>query len=550
MAAASRTLLCGCLIMASAAAASAQTTPSAQIADPEERVELIMGDLPAQGSPTYQSLIRHAGDAIGQVLPLTRCEMWSVRRKHLDILKQEAAKLNVTVKELGADWNSVLQPMGKAQAVDGKSKEMMDMAMQSKATAGVGMMEPKAANMVEYALTKGMDASGKASSPMSVKIALNDKISVTAVRRSVEIKGNRCVWRGVVDGTDQPVTILWWGSGRMTGTIHHNDRIYQLKQMGKDMIGVVETMTDKMPDEHPRMSRQRMRKMNMRRDTMYERGEASAGRPRPKRGATQDLEDDASNLGKRRPRGMRTAAIDPKAATAPVRGREPASGAAPKVIIDVMAVYTSKASAHYGDIKLDLVELAIDDTNESFRQSGIENVEVRLVHTHKTDYDESTGEHFDHVWRMVDRGDGYMEELPALRDQHKADVVLLIVDDGRGCGLATRVAADASEAFAVVHHECAATTYSFAHEIGHIIGARHDRKLDKSTTPFPFGHGYVEPNLKWRTMMSYRRSCDGCPRLPIWSTPAKVVKDQPAGDETQNNARVIRENAVRVARFR
>ena len=42
-----------------------------------------------------------------------------------------------------------------------------------------------------------------------------------------------------------------------------------------------------------------------------------------------------------------------------------------------------------------------------------------------------------------------------------------------------------NEAYAVVHHECAATSYSIAHEIGHIIGARHDRSLDQNGARSP-----------------------------------------------------------------
>ena len=50
-------------------------------------------------------------------------------------------------------------------------------------------------------------------------------------------------------------------------------------------------------------------------------------------------------------------------------------------------------------------------------------------------------------------------------------------DDSKGCGLSTRVFADADEAFSVVHHECATMNYSVAHEIGHLIGARHELEL-------------------------------------------------------------------------
>ena len=89
-----------------------------------------------------------------------------------------------------------------------------------------------------------------------------------------------------------------------------------------------------------------------------------------------------------------------------------------------------------------------------------------------------SGSHFEHVFRFADKGDGYMDEVHALRDQHKADISALIVHDPNGCGLSAAVAPPADRAFTVVHHECAALSYSLAHEIGHLIGARHDVALD------------------------------------------------------------------------
>jgi hypothetical protein len=142
-----------------------------------------------------------------------------------------------------------------------------------------------------------------------------------------------------------------------------------------------------------------------------------------------------------------------------------------------------------------------------------------------------------------------MEEIHGLRDQYRADVAVLIVDDPTACGLATRVFADANEAFAVVHHECAATTYGVAHEIGHLIGARHDLNFDSTMWPFPYGHGYYN-DRKWRCIMSQRESCGGCPRLPIWSSPTVMVDGEPAGSVDLDNARVIGEQAARVAGFR
>ena len=159
------------------------------------------------------------------------------------------------------------------------------------------------------------------------------------------------------------------------------------------------------------------------------------------------------------------------------------------------------------------------------------------------------GLHFDHVWRFADRGDGYMEEIHGLREKYDADVAVLMVDDSSGCGLATRVHADADEAFAVVHHDCAIMSYSVAHEIGHLIGARHELKMDNLITPFPYGHGYVN-GTKWRDIMSYKESCGGCPRIPVWSSPTVMVRGERAGSAVEDNARVIAEQAARVANFR
>ena len=98
------------------------------------------------------------------------------------------------------------------------------------------------------------------------------------------------------------------------------------------------------------------------------------------------------------------------------------------------------------------------------------------------------------------------------------------------------MAADAEEAFAVVHHACAVLTYSVPHEIGHIIGARHE-------------HGYVNAS-KWRDIMSYKSSCGGCPRLAVWSNPTIKIQREPAGTAQADNARVILEQAERTSKFR
>jgi hypothetical protein len=93
------------------------------------------------------------------------------------------------------------------------------------------------------------------------------------------------------------------------------------------------------------------------------------------------------------------------------------------------------------------------------------------------------------------------------------------------------------------------TGFSIAHEIGHILGARHDRHTDALDSPFPYGHGYVN-GTKWRDIMSYQGGCEGCPRIPYWSNPRITYNGEPTGTDANDNARVILEQALRVSNFR
>ena len=232
---------------------------------------------------------------------------------------------------------------------------------------------------------------------------------------------------------------------------------------------------------------------------------------------------------------QRLALAAPSAASAGKTMKDAATAKPADVVIDVIVAYTSKAARNYADVKHDLVGPAIEEANRSFRLSNLGHISLRLVHAYRTDYVEE-GDHFDHVWRFADKGDGNMEEIHGLRDTYRADVAILIVDDPRGCGLATRVAADAEEAFAVVHHGCAAASYTLAHEIGHLIGARHELS-------------YVN-GAKWRDIMATKDSCGGCPRIPVWSSPVVMIDGEPAGTAELDNARVIAAGAARVAAFR
>jgi hypothetical protein len=471
----------------------------------------------------YAALKKRSDRATSQMLPLTKTEVWTVPKDQAESMRKTAAHHGVVMSKLSATWNHVFHKAPSNAKISDKQKSILDRARSSLATLSVAMMAAPAPPMVEYALTKDPNVRSSSQDAPTIAVTLSDNSVLTIRRTSIDVKTDFCIWRGIVETTGAPATIIWWPDGKMTGTIQHQGRIYSIRHLGAQLQAVVELGEERMPPEHAPMTQgQRTNDPNLQDDPLVRQGDAS----KLKR-----------STGAANPR-------DPKAP--PTVKTAPSSS--DEIIIDVIIAYTKKAAANYNDVKRELIDLSIEEANDSFRKSGIAKVKLRLAHAYQTDYVEE-GEHFLHVWRFADKGDGYMDEIHGLRDKFRADVAVLIVDDSQGCGLATRVYADENEAFAVVHHECAATTYSVAHEIGHIIGARHDLSLDTSTTPFSYGHGFVN-GTKWRDIMSYKKSCGGCPRLPIWSSPKVTINGDAAGTAETDNARVIVEQAARVAAFR
>jgi hypothetical protein len=478
----------------------------------------------------YAALKKRSARATSQVLPLTKAEVWTVPTPDVEAVRKAAARFGVAMSTLSASWNHVFRKAPADAKMNDKQKMIVDRAKTSAATTAVGLMAAPSPPMVEYALTKDANTPNAAKEAASITVSLPDETTLTIRRESVDTKSDMCTWRGVVETTGAPAVFMWWPGGKMAGSVQHEGRFYSIRHMGGEMHAVVEMSDERMPQEHaPISARLRANDPNLRDDPLLREGDASklrslTGGMRPSSRGRMD-----------QPQPPKKALANPGA----TRG---------DVVIDVIVAYTKKAASYYADVKRELIDLAIEEANESFRISSLGHVKLRLVHAYETGYEED-GEHFQHLWRFADQGDGYMDEMHGLRDRYRADVGVLIVDDSSGCGLATRVYADEEEAFAVVHHECAATSYSVAHEIGHVIGARHDLSMDANMTPFAYGHGYVN-GTKWRDIMSYKASCNGCPRLPVWSNPKVVIKGEPAGTPQLDNARVIADQAARVAAFR
>jgi Metallo-peptidase family M12 len=522
----------------------------AQAADKDKkddgRGEVILSNLPPEGSPAYKELLRIAGQkAKGQILKLTQSEVWKVPRKLIGKVKAHCEKTGVDITPVPPDWNQILKPPPKLSMTNAQDL-ILEAIQREKQITSVGVMTSPDAALIEYALLRdsGLQVSAGDDGRTRVVIPINDKLRVTAARTRKEMHANGCVWHGEIVDTGEPVILMWFkNEQRYTGMFSYKGYIYNLVNIGNGVHAVVESDPSQMPPDHAPVGSGPAGNVTLQDDPVAARGEGAIRRA-TNRANLRDSQDATAGGG---PSSEPTQNTVPPAVVALSDAKRQAL-AAKNITIDIMVLYTPRVAAKYVDVDTDLLALSIEQTNQSFKNSGLGNISLNLVHSQKIDYDERGHGYFGNLYRMVD-GEGVFSMVRRLRDEKRADVVALSVDDPSGCGLSTRVAADADEAYVVVHHACAALTYTLAHEVGHIIGARHDRQLDPTPSPFPYGHGYVN-GTKWRDIMSYRSSCGGCPRLPFWSSPTVKVRGELAGSIDTDNARVLLEQAERVSHFR
>jgi hypothetical protein len=473
-------------------------------AAPAESERVLTPDNPRNHGILNTLLKRLLGNPKCEKLSHSGSEVWTVPSSKLVRLEARLLSLGVKFARLRKDWNHILRP--NQAPMSSEQQEALARAKEPKSIVSAGVMRVPEAAVAEYALTETPDQGNS-----RIIIPLGDQ-QIRLVRTNTRRTDKGVIWRGAVEDTGETAILQWWKDGRLTGLFGYRGHIYTVMNMGGDLHAVLEFNPKMMPADHPKV--------------------------------TADVHHgDAPNSPRAEP------AVPPAhPEVEPISPDRLKALESKEIVIDVMMLYTKRAVSHYMTKPEDVLELSFERVNDTFRNSGIPNVSVRLVYSQAVDYDEQGSEEFVDLYRMVD-GDGPFKDVRRLRDEKHADIVGLLVDDPRGCGLSTRVAPDAEDAFFVVHYSCAAITVSIAHEIGHILGARHDRRTDPTNTPFPYGHGYVD-GTKWRDIMSYAESCEGCLRIPYWSNPRVLYKGEPTGTLTEDNARVILEQAERVSKFR
>jgi hypothetical protein len=319
------------------------------------------------------------------------------------------------------------------------------------------------------------------------------------------------VWRGRLRGeAGSDVTLVAHGT-TMVGTFLSNERLYKIESTGGGLHRLVEIDETALPhDHHPVI-----------------------------------VADDP-------------VAAPPSAGTAE---QTDTAAAVDDSIVDLLVVYTSTAKTQEGGQAAmeALIALGVDSANQAYRNSQIA-MQLQLVHTAEVAYTESGALDID-LTRLRSSTDGIMDQVHQLRDQHQADLVALIVDNGGdSCGIAYVMAngpraSFASSAFSVTARDCIVND-TLAHELGHNMGNAHDRATG-GTGVFAYSYGYRDVVGKFRTIMAYACPSVSCPRVKYFSNPNIVINGRPAGIDhavdpanSADNARSMNEVRQVVAAWR
>ena len=303
-------------------------------------------------------------------------------------------------------------------------------------------------------------------------------------------------WIGKPHGQQRTGSTLVARNGEITGSITTPEGLYRIVPLGDRLHALVQVNSSKFPKDEPES---------------FRATEAQQSKSMPPALPSER---------------------DKKADTGPAQ-------------IDVLVAYTPAAKSAVNDIDA-TIALAVAEANQSYVNSGI-GIHLNLVDSFGVSYSEK-GKSFETILHdFVD-----MKDVNDRRDRAGADLATLIINQSDYCGLADAIMANAATAFAIVHYDCATGYYSFAHELGHLMGARHNEQADTSGPPFTYGHGYLHngPPSSWRTIMAY--DCPThCQRLQYWSNPNINYGTEPMGTvATNDNARVLNQTAATVASFR
>ena len=231
--------------------------------------------------------------------------------------------------------------------------------------------------------------------------------------------------------------------------------------------------------------------------------------------------------------------------------------------IAVMSVYTPAVENKYGSAGvIALTNLSIAETNAAFRASKV-NARTYLPKrgcwlwpkpcVYKVAYAEAGTDLRTDLDRLLLDGDGHLDDVRSLRNACRADLAILLVNDstdhfnGRSCPMNRLSHAYGEYAMGVALAASAAATFTFTHELTHMMGAGHENATAaghlctySSAAAFTVGPDRF-------TTVTYSNSTG---RVLCLSGPDVLCQGTTTGSAAADNARTLRISAPTVAAFK
>lgn len=251
----------------------------------------------------------------------------------------------------------------------------------------------------------------------------------------------------------------------------------------------------------------------------------------------------------------------------PVSGQGPASSTSPSVV-DLLVVYSPASRVRWTQAGLEAKILqAVSDANTAYQNSGI-HLQLNLVNMAEVNHVESPLVTMqDVLGQLANPVDGWLDEVPVLRNTYGADVVTLVSED---TGQNATGTAYIPWILTVVYPDlafniCQSGALSsgvLVHEVAHSMGSAHNHEDAGVPGAFPYSYGWrrcANDSLGFGTVMSYPcpSGTGSAPRINYFSNPNLSYLGAPLGvdfladpNNAADNTRSINETAPLVATFR
>jgi len=340
---------------------------------------------------------------------------------------------------------------------------------------------------------------------------------------STDSLGNT-IWTGRVLGPGTGEATLVFGHDQISGSVRSGTHSFTISSVADGSTRIVEVNSNKRPHANPR----------------------------------------------RRPGRSPSPAISPAAPSTGAAAAIAAAAATTTTTVNLLIAYTPQALVDDPNIS-NSISLAVSYTNQVLSNSGI-NVQLNLVGTMEANYNEASGGGgSSQILTDLTNGASGFAAVQSQRNTLKADLVSVWSHFTDACGLSyilddadtTPAAQEAPYGYNIIStafgNGC--LTDAVAHELGHNMGAKHDRFEDDPTDVLidQFNFGYVDVTHQFMTIMSYTNECDdanvSCAIIPYHSSPnltyqGFVLGIADSSPHSADNVREISAMAPYVARFK